>query len=600
MMLLKVQGLKKAYHNKIILDDITFEVHKNDRIGLIGINGSGKSTLMKIIVGKENLDEGYIWKKPNLAIGYLPQNVKNIPDTLNAGQVLLSGNSQWLRLKDKLRDLEVEMNNNYTQAKLRKYSKLQDEFERSGGYGLFDEAELLFAKLGFDKEQWKLNYHQLSGGEKTRLLLGKILLNKPDLLLLDEPTNHTDINTMDWMSELLVEKSFTSLLISHDRNFMDKTVNKIVELEENNISIYQGNYSDYRSEKDRQILKQKRRYEKIKKEKIRLKKMIEQQRDWFNKGHQAAGTNGHLRSKSKKLAKRFKAFKSRLNRLEKKEVKKPNTNEKMSLEFGQSSRSARDIIKFFSVTFNYKNSENLFRDLTFNIKRGDVVAIIGQNGIGKTTLLKLLLGKLEPTEGEINVNPNLNLGYFSQELEDLELDKSPLDIVRRVGIKADQARALLDNLQLYGNEVFGPTYNLSIGQRVRVVLAQLICQQPDLLILDEPTNHIDIPGRESIEESLKKYPGTILLISHDRYMIKKLAKKLLVFNNRRVEYYHGTLDEYEDSDKYKNLNESLILKLKLANIYNDLSAEHLDDEKREEMELKCKEIEEKINIIAGN
>ena len=595
MMLLHCSQLTKSFYNKLIMDKVNFEIHSGDRIGLIGVNGCGKSTLLKIIIGQDKDYDGNLAFKDDIEIGYLPQNQKVFDGELSAGQVLLSDEKEWQQTKEQLEGLEEEMAQGHAgQELMEEYGRVMTRFQGLGGYQLLSEAELIFGRLGFDKEQWNQDFITLSGGEKTKILLGRILLKEPDLLILDEPTNHADTETMDWLADFLTQFSGAVLVVSHDRYFLDKTVNKVMELEDRNIEIYPGNYSDYRREKDRRLLEERRKYEKMRKEKKKTEKLIKRQMNWFHQAHKAAGTNDHLRRKAKKLAQRAKAYRARLERLENQDIKAPKKEDKMDLDFGDVGRLARDLVTFIDVAFSYDDQEYLFCDLSFNIQRGDTVGVIGPNGIGKTTLLKMMIGQLEPSKGDVIVNSNLQIGYFSQEMEGLNPDSTPMEILNREDVKPAQARSLLGRLQLRGDEVFGPVSNLSLGERVRIVLARLMISSPDILILDEPTNHLDISGREKMEEALKDYPGTIILISHDRYLIKSLADKLLVLEDDGVEYYQGKLTNFETAEKYRQMDDKFLLKLRLADLSQKLEDEHLDEESKEVIKKECQQIQDKL------
>ncbi len=595
MMYLHAQHLSKFFYENLILDEVNFEIHSGERIGLIGANGTGKTTLFKMILGEDQDYQGMIQKKDGLKIGYLRQNHLETNSTVTVGNEFMSEHSAWIEARTEVMKLEKEMASpEIDQQILEDYANWHERFEQLGGYQLLNDAEILFSQLGFTPQQWEQPFRILSGGEKTRLVIGRLLLKKPDLLLLDEPTNHTDVDTMEWLVKILTNFQGVVLLVSHDRYFLNQTVNQIMELEDGKITIFSGNYSDYRREKDRLLLSQQYQYQKQRKEQQRLKKMIHRQQDWFKIAHDSAGQNDHLRQKAKKMAKRFKAFETRMNKTMEQEFKPPRKIDKMNLGFGQMGKITKNLIIFTRVGFAYPGFRNLFEDLSFLINRGDRVGIVGPNGTGKTTLLKLLLGQLEPTTGEIYINSGLRIGYFSQEMEMIDDTLTPMEILLREGINPAEARTLLGNLQLRGDEVFGPLQNMSMGERVRVVLAKLMILTPDLLILDEPTNHLDIPGRERMESALEQYQGTYLIISHDRYLIRRLAEKLLIFDGNSVRFYDGSYEEFADAEKYQKIDDSFLLKLRLARITNQLADEHLSDEERVILDEECKQIQQDL------
>lgn len=597
MMYLQIQNLTKFYEDELILDEVSLEIHSGDRIGLVGANGSGKSTFLKILIGEEEDYLGLIGKKDELKISYLRQNHLEVTKEMSVGAELLREHLAWWQVRQEMLNLEETMASGAIDEELmQKYSEYHERFERLGGYQLLNTAEVLFRKLGFPPTYWQHSYATLSGGEKTRVALGSLLLAQPDILLLDEPTNHTDLETMEWLSQILNNFPGVILLVSHDRAFLDRTVNKILELEDGQMVMYSGNYSDYRREKNRLLLNQQYQYEKQQREQKRLKKLFAKQMNWFKQAHLAAGQNDHLRRKAKKLARRAKAYQSKLNKLLSNRTLAPKKREKMNLRFQQKRRVTKDLITFSEVSFAYPGRDNLFTDLTFLVQRSDRIGIIGPNGTGKTTLLKLLLGELKPASGKIYVNPHLRIGYFSQELEILDKNLSPMEILAKVGMNSADARTLLGNLQLSGEEVFSSINKLSLGEQVRVVLAKLMWINPEIMILDEPTNYLDIPGREKLEEALEQYLGTLLIISHDRFLIQRLANKLLIFGKNKPIFYQGRLSDFFNARKNSNqqIAESLLLELKLAEIVNQLSNEELSAEDKDRLNQEWEEIQKKL------
>lgn len=613
MMYVQIQNLTKFYDDKLVLDEVSLEIHSGDRIGLVGANGSGKSSFLKILMGEEDYN-GLVVKKDQIRIGYLRQNhleilgevfgevpgevSREVSREVTIGSELLREHNAWWKVRQELLDLEKMMAVGVASPELLgKYTQCYENFDRLGGYQLLTRAEVLLSKLGFPLDSWERPYSSLSGGEKTRLALGSLLLAELDMLLLDEPTNHTDLETMEWFVQIIETFPGVVLLVSHDRYFLDRTVNKILELDDGQMVMYQGNYSDYHREKSRLLLNQQYQYEKEQRERKRLKKLFTNQMNWFKRAHHAAGQNDHLRRKAKKLAKRAKAYQSKINKLLSKKTLAPKKLAKINVMFEQNRRVSKDLITFSQISFAYPGKDNLFTDLTFLIQRGDRIGIVGPNGTGKTTLLKLLVGDLTPTTGQIYHNPNLRIGYFSQELEVLDHNSSPMDILLDVGMESAEARTLLGNLQLAGEEVFASVDQLSLGEQVRVVLAKIMVINPDIIILDEPTNYLDIPGREKLEEALEQYPGTLVIISHDRFLIRRLAQKLLIFSQNNPIFYHGKFEDFLNSQQNQQIGDSLLLKLKLAQLSNQLATENLSEEERVQLNQECVEIQSRLKLL---
>lgn len=596
MMYIQIQNLTKYYYEKLILDDISFEIHSGDRIGLIGCNGSGKSTLIKILLKEDKEYHGMVTIKEGLKVGYLRQNHLEANSEISAGDEFLIEYPAWKTTRDELEKMYKKMAKNKSDEELlKRYTEIYENFESLGGYEFQSVAELLFTQIGFDLKQWDQPYRLLSGGEKTRLVLGRVFLGEPKLLILDEPTNHIDIETMEWLIKILNNYKGVILLVSHDRYFLDQTVNKVIELEDKKIKLYPGNYSVYRQEKDLEFQTKQRLYEQKRKEKKRLEKLIKVQKEWFKKAHDAAGQNDHLRRKAKKMAKRAKATESRVSKLLDSKLESPKKDYILKFDFGQTSKIGKDLISFIDVDFAYPNSEKLFENLSFHVQRGDHIGLIGANGTGKSTLLKLMLGYLYPTKGNIYVSQNLQIGYFSQELEAIEQNLSPSEILVKSGLPASEAYTLLGSFQLTGDKIFGPLKNLSLGEQMRVVLAKIMIINPDILILDEPTNHLDIMGKVSLESALKQYPGTFLIISHDRTLIQQLSEKLLIFDKDKVVFYHGGFTEYNDTEKYLDIEENFLLQLKLAEVSAKLSDQKLNEEESKRLATECTIIQQNLN-----
>ena len=528
-----VNGLVKFYSANKIFENISFEIHRNDRVGLIGINGSGKTTLMKILMEIEDYQGGNISFRKGIKVGYLDQIFK-CPPNITVLDILESSfdDIKELRLKmksyeDKLKSLSVDELDDQT----KNYGLLMDEYERMGGYVVETNINKVCSGLLIPDSFRNQPFQMLSGGEKTRVLLGKLLLEEPDLLLLDEPTNHLDILSIEWLEEFLLSYKGTVLMVSHDRSFLDKVANRIIELDPTTVNQYDGNYSAYVIEKERRFELAYRAYLNNQKKIEQMERQIERYRIW-----------GAMRD-SEKMYKRAKELEKRLDKVE--VIDKPNTdNSKIKLSTDGINRSGKIVLDIENLSKSFLNKK-LFSDVSFTLFYKDSLCIMGENGSGKTTFLRLILGEFEPTCGKFKLGSNVSIGYLPQNVvfEDEELNI--LDYFSsKHNISQSDARKELAKMLFIRDDVFKKIKSLSGGEKSRLRLSSLIYDKVNLLILDEPTNHLDIDSREVLEDSLSSYNGTILFVSHDRYFVGKLATKILIFNKSNVTLYPVTFDEY--------------------------------------------------------
>ena len=528
MSLIRLENVTKLYDPDLILEDISVSIEHRDRLGLIGRNGTGKTTLLKIINGSLANFKGKIVSAKGLRIGYLSQEPELARDcTLR--QEMLKVFEKRRALEDKMLLLAEEMETAEAPHLLTTYARIQEQHEQLGGYDYEHEINRILGGLGFSELDFNLPIHVLSGGQKSRATLAKLLLEKPDLLLFDEPTNHLDINGIEWLENYLnIEYNGAVLVVSHDRYFLDKVVRKVWELEEHKINIYRGNYAKYVETKRVEQLVGERQFKK-------QQAFIEHEEDFIRR-NMAGQRTREAQGRQKKLA--------RLERVEKPKSDAPTLN----LSFMPETRGGNDILRCQNVGKAF-GDKAIFTDLNFEVYRRDVIGIIGTNGTGKTTFFRMMLGDEAPTQGEMWVGPTLKFGYYAQELEGLNPDNEIINEIWALRPKQTQGeiRSFLSKFLFSGDDVFKRIGNLSGGEQSRVLLAKLLLANANVLLLDEPTNHLDIPAREALEAALQEYPATLFIISHDRYLLNNLATKLLIFDGKpggTAEIFEGNYAEY--------------------------------------------------------
>ncbi len=528
MSLIRLEHVTKLYDPDLILDDISVSIEHGDRLGLIGRNGTGKTTLLKIINGLLANFKGKVVAAKGLRIGYLSQEPELARDcTLR--QEMLKVFEKRRALEDKMLLLAEEMETEEAPNLLATYARIQEQHEQLGGYDYEHEINRILGGLGFSELDFNLPIRVLSGGQKSRATLAKLLLEKPDLLLFDEPTNHLDINGIEWLENYLnIEYNGAVLVVSHDRYFLDKVVRKVWELEEHKIKIYRGNYSKYAETKRVEQLVTERAFKK-------QQAFVEHEEDFIRRNIAGQRTR-EAQGRQKKL--------DRLERVEKPKSDAPTLN----LSFTPETRGGNDILRCQNVGKAF-GDKVIFRDMNFEVYRRDVIGIIGANGTGKTTLFRMILGDEAPTVGEMWVGPTLKFGYYAQELEGLNPDNEIIDEIwaLRPRHTHGEIRSFLSKFLFFGDDVFKKIGNLSGGEQSRVLLAKLLLANANVLLLDEPTNHLDIPAREALEAALSEYPATLFIISHDRYLLNNLATKLLIFDGKQegtAELFEGNYAEY--------------------------------------------------------
>lgn len=532
MIVLACDKVTKSFGIDIILNQITFSVNAGERIGVVGGNGAGKSTLFKIIAGILPMDSGEIYKAKDTTLGYLPQNTVLESDK-TIWDELMQVFAPVLELEKDLRKMEQQMadydsmdETQYLKL-LNEYSKLQESFEEQGGYSYESYIKGVLTGLGFLPEEFQMPIPHLSGGQKTRVALAKVLLEKPNILLLDEPTNHLDLDAIQWLEDYLSVYPGTVMIISHDRYFLDSLCNNILEIENTTCRLYKGNYTSYQKQKSQWIAQREKEYTAQQKEIARQQEIIE-------------------RYRSINTEKSVKAAESRQKMLDKMEkVEKVYYAQQAHFSFDINRQSGRDVLMVDSLSKAFGDNV-LFEDISFHLRLGDRVAIIGPNGCGKSTLFKIILGKIPPTSGSVKIGTGVEIGYYDQELTSLNPNNTVLDELwdSFPQMTETEIRNALAARLFKGDDVYKPVASLSGGEKSRLILTKLVLGNNNLLMLDEPTNHLDMPSREELEKALVEFPGTILMISHDRYFLNKIANRIIVLESGKIKQYLGNYDDY--------------------------------------------------------
>ena len=529
-MILACHGISKSFGEKVIIADGSFHIEDHEKAALVGPNGAGKSTLFKMIVGERPSDRGEVILTKGKSLGYLAQHQAMQSGSTIYEEVKLA-KSDIIEMETQIRSIELELKHlegDALTSRLETYNRLTASFERQNGYAYESEINGVLKGLGFTENDFSKPVDTLSGGQKTRVSLGKLLLTKPDILLLDEPTNHLDLNSIAWLETYLLNYPGAVLIVSHDRYFLNKVVTKVLEIESGKLMTYNGNYSDYAAKK--QQLRD-----------AQIKEYLNQQQEIK---HQEAVIE-KLRSFNRE--KSIKRAESREKMLEKiRPVEKPlEANNEIHLTLEPSCVSGNDVLSVEHLSKSFPN-QVLFQDISFDIKRGEHVAIIGDNGTGKTTLLKILNQVISADSGTFTLGTNVAIGYYDQEHHVLHMDKTIFDEISDdyPDLTNTKIRNMLAAFLFTGDDVFKRIGDLSGGERGRVSLAKLMLSKANFLILDEPTNHLDIPSKEILEKALNNYTGTILYVSHDRYFINQTATRILDLVNQTFVNYIGNYDYY--------------------------------------------------------
>ena len=577
MIMLSCNKVSKTFGVETILENISFSVNEGDKIGIVGVNGTGKTTLFKVITGILPHDRGEIFTSKNCRLGYLEQNTNFYSEKTIYDEVV-SVFSDLIGAEEELRSLEHQIaslsdkggsSGDQLKKTMDTYGKKYEEFEKNNGYAYKSEVRGTLKGLGFSDEEMDKPVNVLSGGEKTRVLLAKLLLSKPSLLLLDEPTNHLDADAIEWLEGFLRSYEETIMIISHDRYFLDQSVNRIFEMENKHLTTYNGNYTDY--QKQARVNRE-----------IRLRQYENQQRDIKKQEESIERLKAYGREKHLKRARSKEKMLDKVDRLEKpQELRK-----KARFNFVLRHHSGNDVLKVQGLAKSF-DDRKLFEGVDFDLYRGEKVALIGPNGVGKSTLFKIIMGGESQDQGGFKLGQGVDVSYFHQEQKSLNLENTIIDEIwdDNPHMTQTEVRNLLGAFLFEGEDVFKSIRSLSGGERARVAILKLILSRSNLLLLDEPTNHLDIDSKEVLEDALKEYEGTLLTISHDRYFLNTVVDRILVLKPDGVEEYLGNYEYYQNKKKQESE------KSYLADMEDQVSKTktQIREERRREKELKKNE-----------
>ncbi len=529
-MVLACQNISKAFGTDQILQDASFHIEENEKAAIVGINGAGKTTLLRIIMGELEADQGEVILSKGKTIGYLPQN-PDISGNRSIYEEVFLARGDLVSMQEQLVSMEGRMSHCQGEALeqlMEKYSRLSHAFEQEGGAAYKSEVIGVIKGLGFAEEEFTKRMQELSGGQRTRVCLGRLLVKKPDVILLDEPTNHLDIGSITWLETFLLNYKGAVVIVSHDRYFLDRIVGKVVELDRCKVASYLGNYSAYAQK--RAMLRE-----------AQLKQYYNQQREIKRQEEVIAKLKSFNREKSIRRAESREKLLDKVERLE----KPTEANTAIHLHLEPRIASGNDVLKAEHLAKSYPG-QTLFTDLSFEVKRGEHVALIGDNGTGKTTILKIIHGMLEAEGGSIRLGTNVHIGYYDQEHQVLHGEKTLIEEIADdyPDLTHTEIRNVLAAFLFTGDEAFKRISELSGGERGRVSLAKLMLSEANFLLLDEPTNHLDISSKEILEQALNHYEGTVLFVSHDRYFINRTATRILDLTGQALVNYLGNYDYY--------------------------------------------------------
>ena len=575
MILISANNLKKTFDGEDLFSNISFSVDSHDKIGFVGINGAGKSTLFKLITGEYLPDDGEIYINRNTKIGYLTQHACSDSDKKVFDEVLEVFSEQ-IYLENELEKIreDIEAKNGNLEELIKRQHNLSERFSEIDGFFYKNKVKSSLIGLGFSEDEMNLTVDKLSGGQKTRVELCKILLSGADVLLLDEPTNHLDIQSVEWLEDFLISFKGAVIVISHDRYFLDRITNKTFSMECGKLYSHNGNYTFFIKQREIEKLTEQRNYDNTVKEIERLEGIVEQQRRWNRE-------------------KNIKTADSKLKVIEKLEegLKKPEeTLDSFNFKFKARQGGGDDALTVSDLSHKF-DDKSLFSDVNIDIKRGERVFLLGPNGCGKTTLIKIIMGELEQISGEIKIGANTFLGYYDQIQSNLSMDKTVIDELwdEYPRMTQTEIRNALAVFLFRGEDVFKEIKTLSGGERARVELAKLILKDVNFLIMDEPTNHLDIQSKEALETALGEYDGTMLMVSHDRYFINKMADRILYLDRNGLQNFGGNYDYF--LEKFKDVKPVEKKKVTASNEYK--LQKQIESEKRK-LKNKILKLEEKI------
>lgn len=525
------ESVEKYYGANQVLKGLTFDVNQGEVVGLLGKNGAGKTTLFRILAGRESVDAGRTMVRKGAVVGLLDQ-IPDFPASYTAYDVLDSAFADLWSIRREMVELEEMMATNASDVALRRYGELQQNYESRGGYGIQDAISRVCNGLKIDDTMAKKRFSVLSGGEQTRVMLGKLILEDPDVLLLDEPTNHLDLQSIEWLEEYLKVYKGTSIIISHDRYFLDKVVDRIVEIVDGKAELYAGNYSYFVREKQARYESQLERYERQQKEIKRLEEAAKRMHDWAQ------------RADNESMHKRAFNIEKRIERIEK--IDKPKKEQTISTRFSEKDSGSKDVIDIQGLSKRY-GQKVVLDGLNMQVQRDDRVAILGANGSGKSTLLNIIAGEEEPDTGVVRIGPSIRFEYLPQILHYTEPQRSVLEtVMHTLRLPEGMARNVLARYKFPKDDVFKTVGNLSGGEKSRLQLCLMMENDVSMLLLDEPTNHLDIDSREWLESALEDFGGVLVFVSHDRYFINKFGNRVVELVNGRIREYGGNYEYYKE------------------------------------------------------
>lgn len=581
---LLVTGIKKYMDATLVLQDITFQVYSGEKVGIVGANGSGKSTILKLIAGIEPMnywvgypgarspgyDEGFISMTRGATCAYLEQ-VPSYDESLKVIDILNLAFEQVHGIEKDMHSLEEEMKvlkGIELERALKRYSELVQLFEVKGGYEIEEKLGRVCIGLKFDDSFLNKNFNLLSGGEKTRVILGKLLIDNPDILLLDEPTNHLDMNSIEWLEGYLKSYKGIVIIVSHDRYFLDNVVSKIVEIEDMVCKTYKGNYSAFVNQKKEDMRIQFENFREQQKKINAMEDTIKSLRDWA------------MRADNNKFFRRAASMQKKLDKMDR--IDKPIfERQNMKLTLNGAGRSGNETIKAIKLTKSFKDKK-IFKEANMLINYGERVAIIGENGSGKTTFIKLLIGEEVPDGGVVEFGASVKASYLPQNIQFTNEQLTVLEYFREdISILEGKAREYLSKFMFYGNSVFKKIKHLSGGEKIRLKLSKLLYEDINLLILDEPTNHLDIESIETLEEALEEFKGTIFFVSHDRYFINKISERIIAIENYSLISYPGNYDYYKSVAEKRSLG---VVKDTEVQVKKSKKPKSVDENKKREAE----------------
>jgi ATP-binding cassette subfamily F protein 3 len=576
--------LTMSYSATKILDKLDFTINENEKVALIGLNGSGKTTLFNILTSELEYDSGTVYVNKSKKLGYLKQ-IDNFADSDTIYSIIEEVFQHIMDLENLLRNLEAKMSNPSGEEDvnviMEEYSTVNDEFEKLDGYSYQSRIKGVLNGLGFRHDDFSKNITKLSGGQKNRVMLARLLLSSPDILLLDEPTNHLDIKSVEWLEKFIKDYKGTVLLISHDRYFLDSVTSKTLFLNNESITQYNGNYSYFIKKRSENLELQRKKY-------IIQEKEIQRQKEIISKFL----SNG--RDKKVKQAKSREKMLQNIQRVEKPEEE----NNKISIRFTPGIESGNDVLFVNNLSKSFEE-EKVFENIDFKIYKGDKIGLIGPNGVGKSTLVKIVTEQLISDSGEYSFGHNVNIGYFDQELSGLNPDNSVLDEIwdEYPRLKVHEIRGYLARFNFFNDDLFKTINNLSGGEKSRLSLLKLMLSNTNFIVMDEPTNHLDIDSKDVLEKTISDYTGTILIISHDRYFLNKTVTKILEMDSTNMTEYLGDYDYYYYKKNMSDVEEETENRITKTELKNNAKKERELIRERQQLKKKIKEIEDSIHNL---